>query len=88
MRREPGAADHRGLQGARRTAAGRDPRSSARLADSRAASQAETRPAEALGEDTTKSIVRAVAVAVSTLVENGFPPVISRRQERGRFSKT
>ena len=41
-----------------------------------AASQAETRPAEALGEDTTKSIVRAVAVAVSTLVENGYPPVI------------
>ena len=41
-----------------------------------AASQAETRPAEALGEDTTKSIVHAVAVAVSTLVESGYPPVI------------
>ena len=41
-----------------------------------AAGQAETRPAEALGEDTTRSIVRAVAVAVSTLVENGCPPVI------------
>ena len=41
-----------------------------------AAGQAETRPAEALGEDTTKSIVRAVAVAVSTLVESGYPPVI------------
>jgi flagellar biosynthesis protein FlhA len=41
-----------------------------------AASQAETRPAEALGDDTTKSIVRAVAVAVTTLVENGYPPVI------------
>jgi flagellar biosynthesis protein FlhA len=41
-----------------------------------AASQAETRPADALGDDTTKSIVRAVAVAVSTLVDNGYPPVI------------
>jgi flagellar biosynthesis protein FlhA len=41
-----------------------------------AASQAETRPAEALGEDTIKSIVRAVAVAVGTLIENDFPPVI------------
>ncbi len=41
-----------------------------------AASQAETRPAEALGDDTIKSIVRAVAVAVGTLVENDFPPVI------------
>jgi len=41
-----------------------------------AASQAETRPAEALGDDTTKSIVRAVAVAVATLVESGYPPVI------------
>jgi flagellar biosynthesis protein FlhA len=41
-----------------------------------AASQAETRPAEALGDDTTKSIVRAVAMAVSSLIENGYPPVI------------
>jgi len=41
-----------------------------------AAGQAEARPAEALGEDTTKSIVRAVAVAVGTLVDNGDPPVI------------
>jgi flagellar biosynthesis protein FlhA len=41
-----------------------------------AAGQDDTRPAEALGEDTTKSIVRAVAVAVSTLIESGFPPVI------------
>jgi flagellar biosynthesis protein FlhA len=40
------------------------------------ASQSETRPAEALGADTTKSIVRAVAVAVGTLVESGYPPVI------------
>ena len=41
-----------------------------------AASQAETRPAEALGEETARSIVRAVAVAVGTLIENGYPPVI------------
>ena len=41
-----------------------------------AAGQAETRPAEALGDDTTRSIVRAVAVAVGTLVDNGYPPVI------------
>jgi len=49
-----------------------------RLLDERlaAASQAETRPAEALGEDTTRSIVRAVAVAVGTLVDSGDPPVI------------
>jgi flagellar biosynthesis protein FlhA len=32
--------------------------------------------ASALGDDTIKSIVRAVAVAVGTLVENGCPPVI------------
>ena len=43
---------------------------------SAAASQAETRAAEALGGDTAKSIVRAAAVAVGTLVENGYPPVI------------
>jgi flagellar biosynthesis protein FlhA len=41
-----------------------------------AASQAETRPADALGEETIKSIVRAVAVAVGMLIENEFPPVI------------
>ena len=41
-----------------------------------AGSQADTRPAEALGEDTARSIVRAAAVAVGTLVENGYPPVI------------
>jgi flagellar biosynthesis protein FlhA len=43
---------------------------------SAAAKQAETRPAEALGEQTTRSIVRAVAVAVGTLVQAGHPPVI------------
>jgi flagellar biosynthesis protein FlhA len=41
-----------------------------------AASQTEMRPAETLGDETTKSIVRAVAVAVGTLVEHGDPPVI------------
>jgi flagellar biosynthesis protein FlhA len=41
-----------------------------------AGSQAETRPAEALGEDTARSIIRAAAVAVGTLIENGYPPVI------------
>ncbi len=41
-----------------------------------AGSQAETRPAEALGEDTARSIIRAAAVAVGTLVDNGYPPVI------------
>jgi flagellar biosynthesis protein FlhA len=41
-----------------------------------AASQTEKRPAETLGEDTTKSIVRAVAMAVGALVDNGDPPVI------------
>jgi flagellar biosynthesis protein FlhA len=40
------------------------------------AGQAETRPAEALGEDTTRSIVRAVAVAVGSLIEHHYPPVI------------
>jgi flagellar biosynthesis protein FlhA len=29
-----------------------------------------------LGDDTSKSIVRAVAVAVSTLVESGYAPII------------
>jgi flagellar biosynthesis protein FlhA len=40
------------------------------------AGQGETRPSDALGEDTAKSVVRAVAVAVGTLVEHGDPPVI------------
>jgi flagellar biosynthesis protein FlhA len=43
---------------------------------SAAANQTENRPIEALGEHTTQSIVRAVAVAVGTLVRNGHPPVI------------
>ena len=41
-----------------------------------AATQAETRPTEALGEETARSIIRAAAVAVGTLIENGYPPVI------------
>jgi flagellar biosynthesis protein FlhA len=41
-----------------------------------AANQSETRPSEALGEDTIRSIVRAVAMGVGTLVENDYPPVI------------
>jgi flagellar biosynthesis protein FlhA len=41
-----------------------------------AGNQAETRPAEALGGETAKSIVRAAAMAVGTLVDNDYPPVI------------
>jgi flagellar biosynthesis protein FlhA len=41
-----------------------------------AGSQAETRPAEALGDDTARSIIHASAAAVGTLIENGYPPVI------------
>jgi len=41
-----------------------------------AGSQGDIRPAEALGDKMAQSIVRAVAVAVGTLVEAGFPPVI------------
>ncbi len=41
-----------------------------------AANQGDIRPSEALGEDTTKSVIRAVAVAVGSLVESGLPPVI------------
>jgi flagellar biosynthesis protein FlhA len=51
----------------------------ARPLDSRltaAASRTETRPAEALGDDTIRSIVRAVAIGVGTLVEKGYPPII------------
>ena len=41
-----------------------------------AASQGEARPAESLGEETARGIVHAVAEAVSTLIEGGYPPVI------------
>jgi flagellar biosynthesis protein FlhA len=50
---------------------------SARLDDRlAAASQGEARPAESLGEETARGIVHAVAEAVSTLIEGGYPPVI------------
>jgi flagellar biosynthesis protein FlhA len=41
-----------------------------------AANQGDTRPSEALGDVTTKSIIQAVAIAVGSLIENGLPPVI------------
>jgi flagellar biosynthesis protein FlhA len=41
-----------------------------------AGSQAEKRPTEVLGDDTSRRIIRAVAVAVGVLVENGYPPII------------
>jgi flagellar biosynthesis protein FlhA len=41
-----------------------------------ASNEAESRPAEVLGEEMANSIVRAVAIAVGTLIEAGFPPVI------------
>ncbi len=45
-----------------------------RLAE--AAGKADTRPAEALGDDTARNIVQAVAAAVGSLIEAGFPPII------------
>lgn len=51
----------------------------ARPLDSRltaAASHADTRPAEALGDEMVRSIVRAVAFGVGTLVDKGHPPII------------
>jgi flagellar biosynthesis protein FlhA len=41
-----------------------------------AAVQTDVLPAEALGDEMARSIVRGVAMAVGTLVEAGFPPVI------------
>ncbi len=41
-----------------------------------AGSQAETRPAEALGDETARSIIHAAAAAVGTLIDGGYPPVI------------
>jgi flagellar biosynthesis protein FlhA len=43
---------------------------------SAAGNQADARPAEVLGEDTARSIIRAVAEAVGTLIEAGLPPLI------------
>ncbi|QEH35758.1 Flagellar biosynthesis protein FlhA [Aquisphaera giovannonii] len=41
-----------------------------------AGGEADTRPSEALGDEMTRSVVRAVAVAVATLVDAGLPPLI------------
>jgi flagellar biosynthesis protein FlhA len=41
-----------------------------------ASGETEIRPSDLLGEETARGIVRAVAVAVNTLVEAGYPPVI------------
>jgi flagellar biosynthesis protein FlhA len=50
---------------------------SARLDDRlAAASQSDARPADSLGEETAHGIVHAVAEAVGTLIEGGYPPVI------------
>jgi len=38
--------------------------------------QADTRPASALGAETSRSLIRAVAQAVGPLVELGYPPVV------------
>ena len=50
------------------------PRVDARLAA--AGTQAETRPDDALGSDTARNLVRAVALGVGPLIEAGYPPVI------------
>ena len=50
-----------------------------RLVDARLAAaggQSDTRPAEALGVDASRSLVRAVALSVGELIEAGFPPVV------------
>jgi flagellar biosynthesis protein FlhA len=41
-----------------------------------AANQPDIRPADVLGEDVARSVVRAVDMAVGTLIDAGFPPVI------------
>jgi flagellar biosynthesis protein FlhA len=41
-----------------------------------AAGMADTRPALALGDDTARNIIQAVALAVSSLIEAGLPPII------------
>jgi flagellar biosynthesis protein FlhA len=41
-----------------------------------AGGRSETRPTAALGADTTRGLVRAVALAVGPLVESGHPPVV------------
>ena len=59
---EPGAADHRELHGPRRPAAGRDAVAGRSTPGSPPpAARRDVRPAEALGDETARSIVRAVA---------------------------
>jgi flagellar biosynthesis protein FlhA len=41
-----------------------------------AGGESDTRPAEALGSETSRSLLRAVALAVGPLVDAGFPPVV------------
>src|SRR5205823_10869327 len=41
-----------------------------------AGSQNDIRPEEVLGEEMARSVVRAVAMAVGTLIEAGLPPLI------------
>jgi flagellar biosynthesis protein FlhA len=51
----------------------------ARTLDARlsaAGGQADTRPLAALGTDTTRTVVRAVALAVGPLIEAGYSPVV------------
>ncbi len=43
---------------------------------SAAGREAETRPDAALGTDTSRSLLRAVALAVAPLIEAGYPPVV------------
>jgi flagellar biosynthesis protein FlhA len=51
-----------------------EPKVDARLAA--AGVQSETRPDAALGSDTSRSLLRAVAQAVGPLVEAGYPPIV------------
>jgi flagellar biosynthesis protein FlhA len=41
-----------------------------------AGGQADARPSEAFGPDTTRSVLRAVAIAVEAMLESGYPPVL------------
>ncbi len=50
------------------------PEVDARLA--RIGSQADTRPASALGSDVARGLIRAVAAAVAPLLEEGYPPIV------------
>jgi flagellar biosynthesis protein FlhA len=67
------AESHRGSDGRLRVVTLSRPLD-ARLAV--AGSLNETRPADALGDETTRSIVHGVAMAVGTLLEAGLPPII------------